>query len=79
MLETVFAGPANPLAQSAFEDNSLGGVEASILQSRFGSYHLGVCQFVMCDGHVQALRTTINPTILGYLAARNDRNHIPDF
>jgi hypothetical protein len=31
----------------------------------------------MCDGSVQALKVSINSTILGYLADRNDGMAIP--
>jgi prepilin-type N-terminal cleavage/methylation domain-containing protein/prepilin-type processing-associated H-X9-DG protein len=44
--------------------------------NRFGSYHAGVCQFVFCDGSVQAIRNTIDGTTLGYLADRADGNVI---
>jgi prepilin-type processing-associated H-X9-DG protein len=47
-----------------------GGTEWS--QRVFGSWHTGVCHFVMCDGHVISLRTTISPDILQRLAARAD-------
>jgi prepilin-type N-terminal cleavage/methylation domain-containing protein len=40
--------------------------------SRFGSWHPGVCQFVMGDGSVRPLRVTIDLTTLGYLARRDD-------
>jgi prepilin-type N-terminal cleavage/methylation domain-containing protein len=38
----------------------------------FGSSHPGVCQFVLCDGSVQALGFTINATAFQYWAVRND-------
>lgn len=38
----------------------------------FGSYHPGICQFVMGDGRVISVRNSIDATTLGYLAARND-------
>jgi prepilin-type N-terminal cleavage/methylation domain-containing protein len=34
----------------------------------FGSYHLGICQFVFCDGSVKAIATSLDGTNLGYLA-----------
>jgi prepilin-type processing-associated H-X9-DG protein len=46
--------------------------------SQFGSWHPGVCQFVMADGSVRALPVSINPTVLGYLAQRNDGQATPD-
>jgi prepilin-type N-terminal cleavage/methylation domain-containing protein/prepilin-type processing-associated H-X9-DG protein len=38
--------------------------------SRFGSWHTGVCNFVMGDGSVRSLMTSIDPTNLGALATR---------
>jgi prepilin-type N-terminal cleavage/methylation domain-containing protein len=38
----------------------------------FGSYHPGICQFVMGDGSVQAIAVSIDATTLGYLANRQD-------
>jgi len=47
--------------------------------ARFGSWHPLVCQFVLCDGGVRAVPTTISPVVLGLLAHRNDGNVTPDF
>jgi hypothetical protein len=63
------AGPGYPLARSPDE----------VYKINFGSYHPGVCQFVMGDGSVRALPTSISGTILGYLAVRDDGQPIPDF
>jgi len=38
----------------------------------FGSYHIGICQFVFGDGAVRALRTSIDGTNLSNLANRKD-------
>ncbi len=46
---------------------------------RFGSWHTGVCQFVMCDGHVVAIPNTTSETILGQLSQRNDGKATPEF
>ena len=56
------AGPDFPLAVNLNDQ----GVE-------FGSYHPFVCPFVFCDGHVQAVRNTINPVTLGLLAQQKRR------
>ena len=39
---------------------------------RFGSYHPGVLQFVMCDGSVQTTSTDIDPLAYERLAVRDD-------
>ncbi len=39
---------------------------------QFGSSHPGVCQFVLCDGSVQTIGFTIDPTAFQYWAVRND-------
>ncbi len=46
---------------------------------RFGSYHTGVCQFVLCDGSVRAISTAVDLDTLTRLASRNDRLPIGDF
>ena len=38
----------------------------------FGSWHPGVCQFVFADGHVSAISTTAELTLIDRMAARND-------
>jgi prepilin-type N-terminal cleavage/methylation domain-containing protein/prepilin-type processing-associated H-X9-DG protein len=45
----------------------------------FGSWHTGVCQFVFCDGSVQALPVTINVRTLQLLGVRNDGQPIPEY
>src|SRR5262249_10857940 len=44
---------------------------------QFGSYHPGVCQFLMGDGSVRAIPITIDGNVLGLLAARDDGQVIP--
>jgi prepilin-type processing-associated H-X9-DG protein len=39
----------------------------------FGSAHAATCNFVFCDGSVQSIAYTINPTAFEYLGSRNDR------
>ena len=46
---------------------------------KFGSYHPSLCQFVFADGSVHPLSTSLNPVILGYLAAIDDGNPIPNY
>ncbi len=62
------AGPNYLLAQTPF-DATIG----------FGSYHAGICQFVLGDGSVRALSNGTNPTILALLANIADGQTLPDF
>ena len=61
------AGPDFPLAENPNAD----------FNSQFGSWHFGVCQFVMGDGSVQVLSTSVDPLTLGQLAERNDGGFTP--
>jgi hypothetical protein len=60
------AGPGFPLAASVHD-----------LGWKFGSYHPGICQFVMGDGSVRVVSQTTDPVILGLLADRADGLTIP--
>ena len=46
---------------------------------QFGSYHPGVCQFVMCDGSVMALPTSVSELVLSRLSNRHDGQPIPNY
>ena len=46
---------------------------------KFGSYHIAVCQFVFCDGHVEGIYHGIDPNILFLLTQRNDGQTIPSY
>lgn len=61
------AGISNPIIRSPTITGNM---------SRFGSWHPGVCQFVMGDGAVRIIRNEIDLTTLGYLAHRFDGNAI---
>jgi len=66
------AGPGYPLASSPDDMTQWEWV--------FGSYHSGgLCQFVMADGSLRALPNSVDTTILGRLACRDDGLPIPDF
>jgi prepilin-type N-terminal cleavage/methylation domain-containing protein len=62
------AGPSYPLVRIPTQTET----------NRFGSFHPGVCQFVMADGSIRAVRVAISSTVLGYLADVDDGNTIPD-
>ncbi len=63
------AGPNNPLALTLTDK----------FNSQFGSYHPGVCQFVLCDGSVRALLTSTSGTVLSLLARRDDGQAVPSY
>jgi prepilin-type N-terminal cleavage/methylation domain-containing protein len=44
------------------------------LSNRFGSYHPGICQFVLGDASVRGIDNSTSGTILGFLANREDGN-----
>ena len=44
----------------------------------FGGPHPGVCLFVFGDGHVVAISTSINTTVLGYLATKAHEEIVSD-
>jgi prepilin-type processing-associated H-X9-DG protein len=46
---------------------------------RFGGYHPGGCQFVLCDGSVRLISTTVDIDTLTRLAVRNDGLPVGDF
>jgi prepilin-type N-terminal cleavage/methylation domain-containing protein len=46
---------------------------------RFGSYHPGLCQFVLCDGSVQAIRVSVSIDTLTLLAVKNDGLPVGEF
>jgi prepilin-type N-terminal cleavage/methylation domain-containing protein/prepilin-type processing-associated H-X9-DG protein len=65
------AGPAYPpVANPALGDNPDGPQDDWYL--RFGSYHAGTLNFVLCDGSVRSINTEIDPQAYGYFASRND-------
>ncbi len=67
------AGPGYFLARTFNEFYGVAGTR------NFGSWHTGVCQFVLCDGSVQAIRVSISESILALLAMRADGTPIPNF
>ena len=61
------AGPSYPLARTPNQN----------LNANFGSYHPGVCLFVLADGSVRAIKVSVNTTILGNIADVDDGQPIP--
>jgi prepilin-type N-terminal cleavage/methylation domain-containing protein len=59
-------GASWPLAQSPTTPQNM----------QFGSWHPGIVQFVLADGSVRGLRTSVPGTTLGYLTNINDGNVI---
>jgi hypothetical protein len=62
------AGPNYPLAR----------IPSQNLNANYGSYHPGVCLFVLADGSIRALKVSINTTVLGYVADVDDGMTIPE-
>jgi prepilin-type N-terminal cleavage/methylation domain-containing protein len=72
---------AHTIIRIAGQSNLTGGtafgltrspMETTNRQFRFGSWHVGVCNFVLGDGSVRSLRNDIDLTTLSRLAARAD-------
>ncbi len=63
------AGPKYPLATSPDDPFNF----------QFGSYHPGICQFLMGDGSIRAVAVSTPVSTLDLLARRDDGQPIPDF
>lgn len=69
-----FAGTGSPLAANPFAAyTSAGG------NSQFGSWHPGICQFVLADASVRILLVSTPESTLALLANRADGLVVPDF
>jgi prepilin-type N-terminal cleavage/methylation domain-containing protein len=63
------AGKGHPLA-----------ISPSVAYNRqFGSYHPGICQFVMCDGSVRGVPISVSELVLSRLSNRHDGQPVPDY
>ena len=62
-----FAGPGYGLARTVNETVAI----------NFGSYHPGICQFVLGDGSTRALSVSLDTVVLRRLAVRDDGEVIP--
>ncbi len=71
--------PANPKLRPLFPPTEQNNADCN---SSFGGPHDGVCQFVLCDGHVRTISLSINnePNLvtLSNLIKRNDGQQIRD-
>jgi prepilin-type N-terminal cleavage/methylation domain-containing protein len=72
-----YAGSGYDFDLARSPDDVQGGTER--WQRIFGSYHTGICQFVMGDGSVRGVAVSIPPAILRLLVVRNDGQTVPDF
>jgi prepilin-type N-terminal cleavage/methylation domain-containing protein len=63
------AGPKYPLATSPDDP----------FNYQFGSYHPGICQFLLGDGSVRPVAVSTSPDTLRLLALRADGQPIPDY
>jgi prepilin-type N-terminal cleavage/methylation domain-containing protein len=63
------AGPGTPIAAT---------MEKGMMNS-FGSWHPGVCQFVLCDGSVKSLAVSTSEDFLRRLMIRNDGEGVGAF
>jgi prepilin-type N-terminal cleavage/methylation domain-containing protein len=66
------AGPIDRPLASSLRDNYRP-------EERFGSYHSGLCQFLLSDGSVRPIRVGIDLGTLTRLAVRNDGQPIGDY
>ena len=53
--------------------------DTSVTYWFFGSTHTGIVQFALCDGHVEALKTSIPGSVLRLLADKADGLVIPSY
>lgn len=67
------------ISRAAGQNNPLAVAPTDAFRTQFGSYHTGVCQFVMGDGSVRVIPVSISPLVLEWLAIRDDGNHVPGF
>lgn len=62
-------GPGFPLAKTSTDS----------YRNNFGSYHDGMCNFLLGDGSVRSVNVFISTDILGRLTVRNDEEVVSDY
>lgn len=62
-------GPGYPLAKSPYDT----------YRDNFGSYHEGICNFVMADGSVRSMSIHISTDLLGRLTNRHDNEVVTEY
>lgn len=67
-----YNGDSGHSSRGAGSTRLLAKGENDTVTGRFGSWHAGICQFVLCDGTVRGIPVSINGTTLGYLANMRD-------
>jgi prepilin-type N-terminal cleavage/methylation domain-containing protein len=72
------AGRLAPLANSPVDSTVCRSCGRLCGCDNFGSWHMGICQFVFADGHVSPVSVTTNLTIIDRMAVRNDGQVILD-
>jgi len=68
------AGPQAPLANSPIDTTACRDVAGcqDCICDNFGSWHIGLVQFVFADGHVSAISVATNANVMELLAIRDD-------
>jgi prepilin-type processing-associated H-X9-DG protein len=62
-------GPGYPIAKTPTD----------VYRDNFGSYHTGVCNFLMGDGSVRSINVLVATDLLGRLTARNDHEVLTEY
>jgi prepilin-type N-terminal cleavage/methylation domain-containing protein len=65
-------GPDDVTPSTQSTNPTTTGPSDAFFARRFGSWHTGVCQFVLCDGSVRPFANTLDGFTLRRLAVRND-------
>jgi hypothetical protein len=48
-------------------------------RTSFGSWHPGICNFLLMDASVRGITVDTDTTTMGYLGNKSDGNAIPSF